>query len=491
MTSRLDVRIGSQRPRLKHLPPGRVSSAGADCVEFAATCGLILDDWQAWCLDQLLAEDVNGEWCAQLVALLLPRQNGKNAVLEALELYAFYVLDERRIIHTAHLAKTAADHMNRLITLIRSNPELDEITTVYMSNGKEALQRNDTGARLEFITRGKKTARGGSPNRIVFDEALFLSDEQIQAIIPALSAQSMNAAGPPQLIYTSSAPLPDSDVLHRIRQRGMSPDAGKMFFAEWSCELGVDPTDREAWYQANPGLGIRISEDWIAEQELPPMLSEDAFLIERLGVVVPQGQTKDVKLPADKWAATKRLTAQQRQAQFPTPVTFAFDVSKDGEWASIAYSAGSLAEPYVEVIEHRQSTGWVPARLVELVKQQTVPVACNGAGPAGALVGPVMMALADAGCAVELKQLNAVEYKQACGGFYQDVVEGRLLRHKGDQGPLDLAAADAAERVLGDAWAWDLRSATVPISPLVAVTIARALLPVEKPAESVPLVAWR
>jgi len=53
------------------------------------------------------------------------------------------------------------------------------------------------------------------------------------------------------------------------------------------------------------------------------------------------------------------------------------------------------------------------------------------------------------------------------------------LKRPDGQGPLDRAAADAAERPLGDAWAWDLRSATVPISPLVACTIARALLPIE------------
>jgi hypothetical protein len=62
------------------------------------------------------------------------------------------------------------------------------------------------------------------------------------------------------------------------------------------------------------------------------------------------------------------------------------------------------------------------------------------------------------------------------------VIEGRLRRPAG-QGPLDVAAGDAAERVLGDAWAWDRRSSAVPISPLVAVTVARALLPTA-PAET-------
>jgi hypothetical protein len=43
--------------------------------------------------------------------------------------------------------------------------------------------------------------------------------------------------------------------------------------------------------------------------------------------------------------------------------------------------------------------------------------------------------------------------------------------------------------VLGDAWAWDVRNATVPISPLEAVTVARFLLPTEVPVAA-PVFAY-
>lgn len=474
------MRRGSPRPRHSCLPDGATNfDAGAEAAAFAETCGLVLDDWQRWCLDQLLSERADGAWAATIGLLLMPRQNGKNAVLEALELAALYLFDEPRILHTAHQAKTAADHQRRMVALVRANPELEAITQVYDANGKEALLRLDNLARLEFITRGKKTARGGSPSRVVFDEALFLTDDQIQAIVPSLSAQSMNADGPPQMIYTSSAPLPDSFLLHRLRDRMLSGEASSMFGAEWGCELGCDISDRDLWYESNPGMGIRISEEWVAENELA-IMTEEAFAIERLGVVYPPlTDAKDVKLPPDAWSATLSPAADAE----PGKITLTFDVSKDGEWSSIAIGAGTIFDPYVEVIEHRQAAGWLPRRLVELVdKWQPLAVGCNGAGPAGAQVGPVLQAFREAGISADLlHQMSAPEYKQACGGFYTDVVEGRLRRPDG-QGPLDNAAANAAERPLGDAWAWDVRSATVPISPLVAVTIARALLPTEVPA---------
>jgi hypothetical protein len=189
---------------------------------------------------------------------------------------------------------------------------------------------------------------------------------------------------------------------------------------------------------------------------------------------------KAVKLPADKWAAT---VGPDLDVAASIDV-ISFDVDVDGAKSSIAIASGSLSSPYVEVIDHRDGVGWLPARLAELVlKFSPTVVGVNGAGPAGAQVGPVLSAFAEAGISADLLvQLNTNAFKQACGGFYSDVIEGRLRRPAG-QGPLDVAAGDAAERVLGDAWAWDRRSSAVPISPLVAVTVARALLPTA-PAET-------
>lgn len=481
------MRRGEQRPRLSHLPSGvATTAAGAEAAEFAESCGLLLDPWQRWCLDQMLSERADGTWAATMVLLLLPRQNGKNAVLEALELAALYLFDEPRIIHTAHLQKTSADHMERMVALVKANEDLERVTKFYFANGKEALRRTDNGGRIEFITRGKKTGRGGSPTRVVFDEALYLSDDQIQAILPSLSAQSMNEDGPPQMIYTSSAPLPDSLLLHRVRDHAMSGDARSMFYAEWGCELGVDPEDRDAWYESNPGMGIRISEEWVEENELA-ILSPEAFAIERLGVVYPlDADAAEAKIPPDKWAATAGAATDATVGQ----VTISYGVSRDGEWSSIAVGAGSIADPYVEVIDHRQGVGWLPARLVELVERwKPLAVGFNNAGPAAAQAGAVLEAFRNADLDVALLHpVNMAEYKAACGGFYTDVVEGRLRRPDG-QGPLDVAVAEASERPLGDAWAWDIRNATLPLSPLEAVTVARFLLPTEVPAAA-PVFAY-
>ena len=41
----------------------------------------VLDEWQKYCIRGILSEDSNARLCAFLVLLIVPRQNGKGAVL--------------------------------------------------------------------------------------------------------------------------------------------------------------------------------------------------------------------------------------------------------------------------------------------------------------------------------------------------------------------------------------------------------------------------
>jgi hypothetical protein len=481
MSSTVDVRTGSQRPRTVRLPEPRGGATGELAVELADLAGLRLDDWQRWCLTESLAENAAGRHSAFEVAILVGRQNGKGSILEARQLAGLFLLGERLQVHTAHEFKTCFEHFLRVVSLIESAPELDaKVQRVRRGAGEQAIELK-SGERLRFVARSSGSGRGMSGDAVYLDEAFALTPQMMGALLPTLSARPN-----PQVWYTSSAPLSHSAVLHQVVKRGRDGGSDRLFFAEWSNELGVDPDDRDAWYRANPALGIRISEEFVAAELDALREMPDEFARERLGVVFPPPADRpQVKLPTEEWAAT---VTDSPPAVQPGAITIAFDVSLDGAWGSIAVGAADLAAPYVELVEHREGSGWIAARMVELVqKWQPIAVGCNGAGPAGAQVHPVREAFARAGIEPDLlKQMSAPEYKQACGGFFTDVVEGRLVR-PGGQGPLDLAAGDASERPLGDAWAWNIRSATVPISPLVAVTIARALLPYESEEPSDPM----
>lgn len=475
MSSSNAVLIGSQRPTLLHLPSDRRGSAGPEAVEFAASAGLVLDDWQAWVLKQSLSEQADGLHSAFEVGIEVGRQNGKGSIMEARQLAGLFLLGEQLQVHTAHEFRTTFEHFLRLCNLIEGAPSLDrKVARIRRGAGEQAIELR-TGERLRFIARSSGGGRGFSGDCVYLDEAFAVTPMMMGALLPTLSARPN-----PQMWLLSSAPMSTSVVLHQMRRRAAEGDSPRLFYAGWCNEPGVDPDDPDAVARANPALGIRITPEFIAAERAAMPPSE--FLRERLGVPDPLPEDtidRPVKLPPDAWAAT--VTYDKVDVQ-PGAVVIAFDVSPGGEWSSIAIAAGTIDAPYVELVEHQDGTGWLAGRIVELVQRwQPTALVCDGGGPAGAVVGAVVHALRLAGeSADRLEQTTFAEMKAACGAFYADVVEGRLRRPPG-QGPLDNAAADATERRLGEAWAWDRRNSTVPISPLVAVTLARSRLGTDVP----------
>jgi hypothetical protein len=486
------IRVGAQRPRIE-VVPAQCSTAADDVIVMAAKAGMVLDDWQQHVLRGALGEDDNGRWSAFEAALVVPRQAGKSAVLEALILTSLLVWQEQTVIYSAHLFSTAAETFQRLRALIESSEFADEVAKVYTANGKEAIILKN-GCRVKFMARSRGGGRGFSGDRIIFDEAFDLDPKSLGAMIPTLAARSMRGDSNPQIWYASSAPHSDSIVLHSLRARAATSDPGRLYYAEWSAPTDPPPdlSDVDAWYIANPALGIRISEDFVRDELRALQHSPNEFLRERLGIPDPlydDTVSRDPKIPAEAWEAT--ATTEHVRVE-PGEVVLAFDCSPGGEWSSIAIAAGDTTSPYVELVEHRGGTTWLPERLVELAQRwRPTVVVSDGVGPVGSVIGSVFHAFRQAGVDTEvLKQLSTKEYKAACGLFFSDVTEHRLRRPP-NQGPLDLAVADATERRLGEAWAWDRRSATVPISPLVAATIARSQLslPVDTTTHTTPFVS--
>lgn len=470
MSSSSAVLIGSQRPSLLHLPNDRHGSAGPEAVQFAASVGLVLDDWQSWVLQVALAEQTDGLHSAFEVGVEVGRQNGKGSILEARQLAGLFLLCEQLQVHTAHEFRTTFEHFLRITRLIEDNPQLDrKVQRIRRGAGEQAIELK-TGERLRFIARSSGGGRGFSGDTVYLDEAFAVTEAMMGALIPSLSARPN-----PQYWLTSSAPMANSRVLHAMRARAAAGSSDRLFYAGWCNEPGADPDDLEAIARANPAFGLRITAEFIAAERAAMPLPE--FLRERLGIPDPlydDTVAREPKIPAEAWTAT--ATPQFVPVQ-PGEVVLAFDCSPSGEWSSIAIAAGDTTAPYVELVDHQPGSLWLPDRLVELVERwKPTVVACDGVGPVTSVLGSVFHAFRNSGISTDLvTQLSTKDIKAACGLLFADIVE-RRLRRPPDQGALDLAVGDATERRLGDAWAWDRRSATVPISPLVAVTIARSLL---------------
>lgn len=470
----VDSRIGEQRPRLCSVPE-YVSSTGDEAIELAALAGLFLDDWQQFVLRHSLGEKPNGKWAAQTVGLVVGRQNGKGSILEARELAGLFLLGERLIIHTAHLQKTATQHFNRLKTLIKNTPELHKrVAKMPEGKGSEAIHLKN-GQTIFFATRSGGGGRGLTSDLIVFDEAMFLSDQDVNSIVPSLAARSMDANI--QLWYTGSAvdqmdSAQDGVPFAKIREAGLAESKSTAFF-EWSLPyddpLAVpDPVvaDIESARVTNPGHGVRISPEW-EEHERTVIMSRRGYCVERLGVGDWPATTEDAGrvIGHEAWAAIAELDSANR---ITTSRMFAVDANPDRTWAAIGVAGKREDELHqFAVVDHHRGLDWVVDRAKALQDEyQDASFVVDTKSPAAALID----ALEHAG--VRVIRANTEDYGNACGQFF-DAVVNKTVRYPSPQPELDNALASATAAPMGDRWKWARRGSTsADISPLVAVTLA-------------------
>ena len=107
---------GSQEPRVR-IEPERVTTDGADAAELMAAYSCALDPWQRTVLDCWLGKNAAGAYSMTTGGLAVPRQNGKNVILEAREFFGMVISGER-ILHTAHQVITAKKSFRIIHTLL-------------------------------------------------------------------------------------------------------------------------------------------------------------------------------------------------------------------------------------------------------------------------------------------------------------------------------------------------------------------------------------
>lgn len=453
--------------------------------------GLYLDPWQQLVLCDMLGERADGTWASFENGICCPRQNGKDGILEARELAGLFLLPEKTIIHSAHLADTAEEHFDRLKNLIEGCPDLSRrVKNSWVAHGKQGIELRD-GSRIRFRTRTAGGGRGFSGDLVIMNEAMILSTAMMGSLLPILSTRP-NA----QIIYAGSAVdqtiHEHGYVLSRVRARAIAGTSPRLAYFEWGVEvpdhdgdpLGPDEipesvaADPKVWAQANPALGIRISTEYMEDER--EALDDRTFAVERLGVG-DWFNVEDVQTVIDMKAWGD--LADGDEPAMPKAVSWALDVSHDRSWASIAVSGRrDDGDMQVELVDRRRGTGWLVGRAVELTREHGGRVYVDGSSPAASLIPE----LEEAG--VDVEEVSSSEHAEACGLLF-DAVEDRTVRHLGEQ-PISSALRGAVKRDIGDAWVWSRKKSTADVSALVAVTLAHWGFVTNPPAEKEPLIAF-
>lgn len=350
MSSKKTALIGSQVPRIRKEPRYHHSD-GKDAVFLAKSYGLVPDPWQELVIESWLGLSAQDLYTADTCGLDVPRQNGKNAVVEIREFYGL-VLKGEKILHTAHEVKTARKAFLRLCDFFEDDlryPELVEmVISIRKTNGQEAIILNNGGA-IEFSARSKGANRGFTVDIVICDEAQYLTDEQLDAL---LFTQASAPLKNPQFIVLGTPPdeNTNAEVFTRLRKDALkaSDHPKGISWHEWSVDEIGDITDESRWYETNPALGIRMKKSNV-QKELRNA-SPEGFARERLGLW--PNEVVNALIRASEW---EKLATDDPPTE--GKVAFGVKFSPDGTTVSLAACRKPKeGKPHIEVIENRSTS---------------------------------------------------------------------------------------------------------------------------------------
>jgi len=391
------------------------------------------------------------------VVATVPRQNGKTTLVLGWELQRALGWGEPQRI--AYSAQTGSDARKKLledqVPILEPRRKALGIKTIRRAAGSEGIEFRN-GSRLGLLASTPDAGHGKTIDLAVKDELFADTDDRRdQTLVPAMATRP--AA---QVLACSTMGTDESVPWNATVERGRAAvesgaRSGTAYF-EWSAEPDADADDPATWWSCMPALGFTIDEGVVRHARAT--LKDGEFRRAFMNI----STRSDVRvIPAADWlrVCSDGAVPQGR-------LVFALDVNPERSAGSIAV-ASQDETPIVELVEHRSTVGWMVDRAVELDRRHgPTEWLVDGAGPAGSFIADLERA------GLRVQAMGPKEIVTASGSFFDAVVQGRIRIRT--HPALDVAAAGAVRRTVGDAWAWTRRSAQVDVSPLVAATLAYA-----------------
>lgn len=457
MSSLAEMPAVARPPRVRAVP-------GKDCtwewgVEDA--CDLAeaylkpLQDWQADVIGCWLSEDGSGKYACDTCGLLVPRQNGKTELVANRILYGMLFANGGKgecIAYSAHRVDTTLEMFDRLVEVFGDKrkppeewlfPELHELVDedqMVFTNGHQKIGLKN-GSVVTFNSRSKGNRRGFTVDVQIYDEAGFLTDEQLSA------SKSTNSAAPhgnPQTIYAGTPPSEQgltAEPFARVRDSATA-GVGSACWHEWSVEDATPEklSDRNVWAECNPALGTHLL--WQAVESEFMSMSAEKFAIERLCWWPPTAAPQ--MIPQGKWASSARVIKKDEGI-----VRKCFGVKFAPDGLQLCVSVGLMLEEgttHVELVENRNvldGIQWLVDALVD-ERENTALVAVDGKSGADNLAG----ALVRAGFPKKgVHVMTSSEVVAATAMMTSMLIDGRLT-HFSDEA-LDTSARAATRRRIG------------------------------------------
>jgi phage terminase large subunit-like protein len=435
---------------------------GLEVVDFMAAVGKPLDEWQALMVVDTFGLRPDGYWAAFECAGLVPRQNGKGAYTEAVELGGLFLFGDQIIMHSAHLFKTAKQSFQRLIDIIDGSDWLTKrVAQVVRARGDEEIRLTAKagGGRLLCFSRSGGAGRGFTGDKTVFDECAYLTVEQYQAATPTLATVPN-----PQIIYTGTppdedvGPMPADAMMPSVRRRANS-GGDRIALWEWSPPDVFDRSDPRLMAACNPSLGKRIPL-WFLQKQLANFTAAgrpEKFDTEHLGLWPKDASEQWQKIPEAEWRE-----AEDASSKTSNVVALSIEVNLERSQASIQVSGRRDGDPRIRHVYVRRAesgTAWVVADVLEAMDEfEVVAVTVDSGGPAGSLIPDLEAA------GIDVLKPSVRDLAAACGAMRdgiagkakdgEDLAAVRNIRHMGQQ-PLTDAVAGLTGRKVSETEVWE------------------------------------
>lgn len=418
---------------------------GEEAVSLFESYGFMFDQAQRHEMDVYLAR-IDGKPAAITVGLSIPRQNGKSYAARWYAIWCAAILG-LIVVYSAHNGDTISEFFTMVTNLFEDDenyPDFAEMLegSPYRQPGKESI-RFKSGGRIRFMTRTNNKSRSSTCDVLVMDEAQELTDAQLNAILPVVSA---GPHGMPQIIYIGTPPDPTcpGTVFRRMHEKAHSDNPGNAWWIEWAA-ASLPPEDAtkrqllELAYETNPALGVRITEEAV-ENEIDSM-SRDGFARERLGWWDNRRSAVETVIDRDQWDACKT-------DEPPTDGLMCVGVkfSPDGARYALAVCLKpSDVAPYVEVVRAGDTSHGTQAIAQWLLQRRDKIASVAIDGKRGERTVQRLNDEKFPKAAVKVPGANDVA--KACS-MLVDAVQDGSITHYG-QPDLDDSATTCAKRAIG------------------------------------------
>lgn len=432
-----DVRIGEQTPKRSLILPYD-ESLGEEAVKLYEESGRKAYGWQKFIIDAILGKNDEGLWTHMNFGYSVPRQNGKNEIIAIRELIG--LKKGERILHTAHRTTTSAAAFNRLLAILEESG-LEEKTDYksIKAVGRERIELIGGGF-IEFRTRTSTGGLGESFDLLVIDEAQEYTDDQRSALMYTIAASSN-----PQTILTGTPPTPISSgtVFTKLRENALYGNIENSGWAEWSVDKQSDVRDKDLWYQANPSLGLRVS-----ERNIQAEVGDDDidFNIQRLGLWIQYNQKSAIS--ENEWKDLHTDTLPKIKGKLFVGIKYGYD------GANVAMSIAVKTEEdnvFIETIDCqtlRNGNDWIVHFLRNADIQQVVVDGANG---------QVILAEAMKQAGLKAPILPTVKEIILSNSMFEQALFRQTIKHK-SQPSLFQVVTNCDKRNIGTAGGFGYRS---------------------------------